>query len=112
MRRCVAGSAQVLISAAFASGDIDQLAECFHGAWHEHYRSALNPQLGAVRAAAAGAGALGTFLSGSGSTILSLCHQQQAEAIATAVRSHLAHEGFGAQVSVAKPNNSGVEVLA
>ena len=101
-----------LISAALASGDIDQLADCFEGAWHEHYRGKLNPQLGAVREAAAQAGALGTFLSGSGSTILSLCRSSEAEAIATAVRSQLDSAGFAALIRIAHPNNTGVEVLA
>ena len=101
-----------LISAALASGDIEQLTECFQGAWHEQYRAQLNPQLGAVRAAAAQAGAVGTFLSGSGSTILSLCRDEQAELIAQTIRAHLEAEGFGAVVRIALANNSGVEVLA
>ena len=55
----------------------------FRDAWHETYRERLNPALPAVRQAAERCGAIGTWLSGSGSTILSLCHRDQAAAVET-----------------------------
>ena len=59
-----------LILAALAQGRPDALAGLFDEAWHEAHRAALNPTLPRYRACAARAGAVGTILSGSGSTVL------------------------------------------
>jgi len=59
-----------LIVAALAHGDLAGLSGLFADAWHEHHRAALNPHLAALRTAAEQQGALGTILSGSGSTVL------------------------------------------
>lgn len=59
-----------LLVASLASGDLDGLRGVFADAWHERYRAELNPELTRIRAEAEQAGALGTILSGSGSTVL------------------------------------------
>ena len=67
-----------VITAAFARGD----AECLRGAFvdriHQPYRQVLIPQLGKVIAAGERAGAVGGWLSGSGSTIICLTATPQA----------------------------------
>jgi homoserine kinase len=87
-----------LIVAALAQGDAAALAGCFADAWHEGHRARLNPGLVAARAAAEAAGAYGTILSGSGSTVLSFVAASRAEAVHAAV--------------VASYRRDGVEVLA
>ena len=57
------------VTAAFASQDYEKLRGAFADHLHQPFRSKLIPFLSAVIAAAEKAGALGAFLSGSGSTI-------------------------------------------
>jgi homoserine kinase len=57
------------ITAAFASGDYKTLRDAFIDHFHQPFRARLIPFLPRVVAAAEKAGALGAFLSGSGSTI-------------------------------------------
>ncbi|TVR45161.1 MAG: homoserine kinase [Planctomycetota bacterium] len=97
-----------LISAALASGQPAALVDCFQQAWHEHYRAELNPELEGLRAAAGAAGAWGTFLSGSGSTILSLCPHSRAAAIAETLSAHLRAKGTSAQVQACQADNQGL----
>lgn len=66
-----------LIVAALARGDLAGLSGLFANAWHEGHRAALNPHLAALRTAAEQQGALGTILSGSGSTVLSFVRKGQ-----------------------------------
>lgn len=61
-----------LITAAFASGDLEALRGCFDDRIHQPYRESLIPQLSAVIRAGEKAGAIGGWLSGSGSTIMCL----------------------------------------
>ncbi len=58
-----------LISAAFASGRYEYLKDSFADRLHQPYREKLVPFLPQVLRAAVEAGALGGFLSGSGSTV-------------------------------------------
>ena len=59
-----------LISAAFASGQIEALRGCFDDRVHQPYREKLIPELSRVIRAGEKAGAIGGWLSGSGSTIM------------------------------------------
>jgi homoserine kinase len=60
------------LTAAFASEDYEKLRGAFTDHLHQPFRSKLVPFLPSVIAAAERAGALGAFLSGSGSTIAAL----------------------------------------
>ncbi len=57
------------IAGAFASRDYEKLAGCFDDRLHQPFRQKLVPFLAPVIEAARGAGALGGWLSGSGSTV-------------------------------------------
>jgi homoserine kinase len=57
------------IAGAFASGDYAKLAGCFGDRIHQPYRAKLMPFLPKVIDAARESGAMGGWLSGSGSTI-------------------------------------------
>jgi homoserine kinase len=61
-----------LITAAFTANRLDLLPGLFEDRVHQPYRQQLIPQLGPVIAAGVNAGALGGWLSGSGSTIICL----------------------------------------
>lgn len=61
-----------LISSAFASGNLEALRDLFDDRVHQPYRTPLIPQLPKVIQAGVRAGAIGGWLSGSGSTIMCL----------------------------------------
>lgn len=68
-----------LISAAFASGNYQALRGLFDDRVHQPYRMKLIPQLSRVIEAGEKAGAIGGWLSGSGSTIICLTLQRPEE---------------------------------
>ncbi len=74
-----------LITAAFAAGDLQALRGCFDDRIHQPYREPLIPELSAVIRAGEKAGAIGGWLSGSGSTIICLTLEQP-EAVARAMQ--------------------------
>jgi homoserine kinase len=61
-----------LITAGFAAGDLNVLKGLFEDRLHQPYREPLIPQLSRVIRAGEKAGAIGGWLSGSGSTIICL----------------------------------------
>ena len=67
------------ITAAFVSRNYQSLRGNFADAFHQPFRSRLIPYLPRVIAAAEGAGALGAFLSGSGSSIAALTVDKSGE---------------------------------
>ena len=95
------------IAGAFASRDYARLAGCFEDRLHQPYREKLVPCLSGVIAAGRKAGALGGWLSGSGSTIACLT-LGPAERVGRAM---LAASGLsGARVVTTKADNAGVRV--
>lgn len=74
-----------LITAAFARGDFEALRGCFDDRIHQPYREQLIPQLSRVIKAGEKAGAIGGWLSGSGSTIICMTLQSP-EKVANAMR--------------------------
>ena len=103
-----------LIVAAFAlpGGAAERLRGLFDDAWHEQYRATVNPGLVEARAAAAGAGAVGTILSGSGSTVLSFVTPERADAVAAAVLASYRGRGVAARVRVVAFAAEGVTQVA
>ncbi len=96
------------LTAAFASGNYAALRGCFADTLHQPHRSHLITCLDPVIAAAEGAGALGGWLSGSGSTIACLT-EGPGEAIAQAMRD--AANLTSCQVVITTADNEGVAVL-
>ena len=94
------------ITAAFASRDYEKLRGAFVDQLHQPFRKKLIPFLPRVTAAAEKAGALGAFLSGSGSTICAVTlsnPQKVAGAMQRATRSK-------SQILVTTADNRGVQV--
>lgn len=97
------------ITAAFASGQYELLRGAFADGLHQPFRQALIPFLPRVIAAGEAAGALGGFLSGSGSTICCVTLEEP-EAVAEAM---LAAAGSpGARTMITHADNGGVEIVA
>ncbi len=97
------------ITAAFASGRYEVLEGAFADFLHQPFRQALIPFLPKVIEAGEKAGALGGFLSGSGSTIACLA-LQNAEAVAAAMAGALP-KGVQARTLVTSADNDGVKRL-
>lgn len=101
-----------LITAALAQGRSDALRGLFADAWHERYRAPLNTGFVEARAAADAAGAIGTIISGSGSTVLSFAPRAVAEAIRTAVAGSYQARGVTADVRVVEFDRGGLARIA
>jgi len=95
----------VLITAAFASCQYELLRGSMRDWLHEPYREKANPHLRQAVDAGIGAGALGGYLSGSGSSVccVALAH---ADRVAAAMQTALP----AARTMVLGPDNSGVRV--
>jgi len=97
------------ITAAFASREYEKLRGAFVDRLHQPFRKKLIPFLDNVIAAAESAGALGAFLSGSGSTICAITlrsPEKVSRAMLTAAKSE------GARIMVTSADNRGVRLLA
>lgn len=101
-RAAVASSARACrITAAFAARRYEALRDTFEdGAFHQPHRLPLIPFLPEVLAAGRAAGALGGFLSGSGSTICCLTLESP-EAVADAMRGACGQSGARTVVTAA-----------
>ena len=96
-----------LIVAAFAAKDYEALSGVFDDRFHQPYRARLVPQLDRVIRAGVTAGAIGGFLSGSGSSIICVTLRNSAK-VATAMQSELPDS----EVVVLNPENRGLRVEA
>jgi homoserine kinase len=96
-----------VITAAFASGDYRNLRGAFVDRFHQPFRLKLIPFLPRVVAATEKAGALGAFLSGSGSTICAVT-LDDSEKIAAAMKRSARSKS--AQTIITTADNSGVQI--
>lgn len=103
----VSASNAAAIAGAFASGDYEKLRGAFVDKLHQPYREPLVPFLTKTIEAGVGAGALGGWLSGSGSTIACIT-LQNAEAVAAAMLA--ASDSPRARTIITKADNAGVKI--
>lgn len=106
------------ITAAFASGKYENSQGAFRDFLHQPYRKTLVPFFDAVVAAAENAGALGAFLSGSGSTIAAITLRDPRRLAATMLSAAAASSSAAAGVNTLRCNiivttadNRGARVL-
>ncbi|MDP9185949.1 MAG: homoserine kinase [Verrucomicrobiota bacterium] len=95
------------ITAAFASRDYENLRDAFTDQLHQPFRTKLIPFLPRVITGAEKAGALGAFLSGSGSTICALTLQNAREVAAAMQR---AAKTTAARTIITTADNHGVQI--
>src|SRR5436190_4700695 len=96
------------ITAAFASGNYRNLQGAFRDYLHQPYRKKLIPFLASVIAAAEKAGALGAFLSGSGSTIAAVTLHSSKKVAAAMLH---AAGSASAHTLLTRADNRGARVL-
>jgi len=94
------------ITAAFASGDYENLRGAFIDHFHQPFRARLIPFLPRVVTAAEKAGALGAFLSGSGSTICAVTLQNAREVAIAMQRAAMT----SSQIVITSADNHGVQI--
>lgn len=95
-----------LITAAFASGDYQALHGLFDDRVHQPYRRRLIPQLSRVVRAGEKAGAIGGFLSGSGSAIICLSLRNS-----TAVAKAMQRQLPDSDMKILAADNQGFAIL-
>ena len=96
------------IAAGFCSGDFEQLRGAFADYLHQPFRKQLVPRFDEIVAAAESAGALGAFLSGSGSTIAALTLDAPRR---VAAAMHEAAQNPGAITIITSTDNRGARLL-
>ncbi len=96
-----------LLAAGLASGQFESLKGCFEDRVHQPYREKLIPELTQVIRAGEEAGAVGGWLSGSGSAIICLAMSRERE-VAEAMQSRLPES----TVLTLSADNEGFRVLA
>src|SRR4029453_776252 len=96
------------IAAAFATRDYKRLRGCFVDYLHQPFRKKLVPFLDRVITAAERAGALGAFLSGSGSAICALALDDSKKIAAAMLR---ASRLFHTQTVITRADNRGVRIF-
>jgi homoserine kinase len=98
-----------LITAVFASGDYSLLRGLFDDKLHQPYRKKLVPQLDDVIAAGVETGALGGWLSGSGSSIMCVTEQRET-AVAEAMAGVFSRVRVRCQTLILHADNDGTRV--
>jgi len=98
------------IAAALSSGDYASLRGMFIDHLHQPFRQTLIPGFASILAAAQEAGALGSFLSGAGSSLMAIT-VDHVEAISSAMLEVARKHDLPAQVLVLKADNEGAQVV-
>ena len=103
------GKASLLL-AGVARGDPWLIGQSLAGSFNERYRSPLIKGHDAVCEAAISSGAYGAAISGSGPTMIALCPDGKAEAIAAAMRTAFQAAGVSSEAFITKVGK-GVKIL-
>ena len=98
------------IAAAFCTGDYTALRGMFIDHLHQPFRQVLVPGFASILGAAREASALGSFLSGAGSTLMALTLSNE-EAISAAMLETARKHNLPARVIVLKADNEGAKVV-
>jgi homoserine kinase len=99
------------IAAAFCTGDYASLRGMFVDHVHQPFRQSLIPGFQDILAAAQGAGALGSFLSGAGSSLMAVT-LDEVDAISSAMLDAAKKHELGARIVVLKADNDGARISA
>ncbi|MEE9203187.1 MAG: homoserine kinase [Dehalococcoidia bacterium] len=91
-----------LLVAALGGGELSLISVATGDRLHQPYRERLFPAVVPIMSAATGAGALGSFLSGAGPTVLALCTGGE-ESIGNAMKLAAMEAGVSGVVRLARP---------
>ena len=100
-----------LIAAAFASHKYELLEGAFEDYLHQPYRKKLVPFLDKMVEAGVKAGALGGFLSGSGSTIICLNVNSNSNLIAKKMKMILKPYSCDGLIKILTADNEGIKII-
>ncbi|MBE9014493.1 homoserine kinase, partial [Pseudanabaenaceae cyanobacterium LEGE 13415] len=100
-----------LLIRGLESGNADWLKAALQDRIHQPYREKLIKGYEAVRTAAIDAGAYGMVISGAGSTVLALAHQEKAEAVNAAMEKAWTELGVGVQVKNLAIDTQGTSLI-
>lgn len=98
-----------LLVATFASGDFSLLRGLFDDKLHQPYRKKLIPQLDDVIVKGVEAGALGGWLSGSGSTIMCITEHNEKD-VAASMAAVFAKDSIRCETEILTADNDGTRV--
>ncbi len=98
-----------VVAVAFATGKYELLRGAFHDRLHQPFREPLIPYLSEALGAAESSGALGGWLSGSGSTIIALAENKKVSASVVEAFEQIAPSG--SYCCVTQVDNLGAKVL-
>jgi homoserine kinase len=98
------------LTAAFATGDYAKLRQAVGDFMHEPYRLPKIPGARAAIAAGVAAGAYTGWLSGSGSSVLCVCAQGEAEAVRRAMLAAFQSEAIAGEARILSADNIGLVV--
>lgn len=104
------GRAAMLV-AAMASGELSLLSAMCDDRLHEPYRAAIYPEFPKLERAALDAGAIGSALSGAGSTVIALCRADAAEPVLDSMSDKAADLGLSGMARIAAPRSAGAELI-
>jgi homoserine kinase len=99
-----------LLVRALATGDLDYLSVATEDRLHQPARQAIFPAMNIIFNAARGAGALGVFLSGAGSSVLALTRGREMT-IGYEMADAAAKSGVGGAVRITEPTREGAHVV-
>jgi homoserine kinase len=96
---------------AIANDRPEELHAAFEDKLHQPFRESLVPFLPAVLKAAQDAGAFGGFLSGAGSSVITVSDESHAELVGRAMVKALSECGGKGRSRVLLPDNRGLKIL-
>jgi homoserine kinase len=100
-----------LLVASLSNGCVEHLEAALDDRLHQPYREQLFPGMRKLFAAAHEAGALGSFLSGAGSTLIALC-ESGGERVAAAMDETATRLGISAHTKVTSVSSEGAVVVS
>lgn len=101
-----------LLVAALAAKNTEILKKCFKDRLHQHYRAQLVPGMQCVLDSGVEAGAIGTMLSGAGSTLIAVVdNQKTAETVALAMQSAWLQSSVKSEIRYLKAVNEGTTII-
>ena len=100
-----------LLVAALAAKDTETLKQCFKDRLHQHYRAQLVPGMQCVLDSGVEAGAIGTMLSGAGSTLIAVVdNQRTAETVGLAMQSAWLQSSVKSEIRYLKAVKEGARI--
>ena len=105
-------SRAALLVASIYAGDYENLAMAMQDRIHQPYRSQLIPDMDRIFKAAKNYGALATYLSGAGSTLMAVLTDDKAEVFQQKMAAYLKAIPNEWQLTLLKPDTKGAQLIA